>query len=886
MRRTGTGTGTCASRCLLAVALLAVAGDVPAAAGAPVYPLKKSVDRRYLVDQTDAPYLMVGDSPQALIVNISEADAEMYFADRSARGFNTLWINLLCTTYTGGRPDGSAIDGTLPFTDTIPFTGSYDLETPNEAYFVHVDRILDLAANHALQVILDPIETGGWLSTMLDNGATRCRDYGRYLGNRYRSFDNIIWMSGNDFQGWRDPNNDAVVLAVALGILDCDTRHLHTTELDYLVSSSLDDTRWLSILGLNATYTYFPTYARLQYDYNRPYFLPNFMVEANYEFESLQGPTTTAPILRKQEYWAMTSGSTGQLYGNGYIWPFLNGWQDNLDTPGAIQMGYLRTFFEPRAWYSLIPDTSHVVVTDGYGTYSDAGHVADNDYLTAARTPDGTLVIIYTPIIRTFTVDLSELSAEAVTRWYDPSSGTYVAVLGSPFPNTGTHDFTPPGNNGGGDGGWVLVLETQPPETEPPTVTLTSPAEGATVADTVQVSATATDNVGVVGVQFQMDRTNLGGEVLSPPYAVFWNTRTAPNGPHVVRATARDLAGNRGVDSVHVTVSNTVPPPPTDHLALAYAFDETGGTTTADASGNGNTGTLHGATFATGRNGNALAFDGTGDYAEAPNSQSLDIGGAGLTITFWALINSTSTGVDYVMVGKPWYATAMIPPYYQYGVEYSNGSNKTVDFFFGDPSGSLHGPFRMRSTPGVWTHVAYSYDGSLVRGYLDGVEMLSTPDMSSIEQRHNSLRLGVDGAYQQFFNGMLDDLRIYGRALTQSEVVSAMQTPVGSGESADVRIGAGEPPQDLTLAADAPNPFRLSTRISFTLPAEAEADLEVFDASGRLVRTIESGRLPAGRHRAEWNGVDAGGRAVPSGRYFLRLRSGGSERTVSTVLLR
>src|SRR6185436_238241 len=157
-----------------------------------------------------------------------------------------------------------------------------------------------------------------------------------------------IWMSGNDFQSWRNPGDDAVVRAVALGILDRDTNHLHTAELDYLVSSSLDDTNWNGILGLNATYTYFPTYARLWQDYNRANFLPNFLVEANYEFESLAGPVTTPAILRKQEYWTMTSGATGQLYGNGYTWPFIGGWQAHLDTPGAEQMRIMKTFFEPR----------------------------------------------------------------------------------------------------------------------------------------------------------------------------------------------------------------------------------------------------------------------------------------------------------------------------------------------------------------------------------------------------------------------------------------------------------------------------------------------------------------------------------------------------------
>src|ERR1022692_4749659 len=89
-------------------------------AGAPVYPLKQSASGRFLVDQSNTPCMIVGDSPQALVVNISEADAAEYFTNRNARGFNSLCIDLLCTTYTGGRTNGSTIDGTLPFTGTIP----------------------------------------------------------------------------------------------------------------------------------------------------------------------------------------------------------------------------------------------------------------------------------------------------------------------------------------------------------------------------------------------------------------------------------------------------------------------------------------------------------------------------------------------------------------------------------------------------------------------------------------------------------------------------------------------------------------------------------------------------------------------------------------------
>ena len=407
---------------------------------------------------------MVGDAPHSLVVNLSSSNAAIYLADRATNGFNTLWVEALCNTYTGGQANGSLLNGTLPFTNTIPSTSSYDLTTPNEAYFAYVDQIVRMAATNGIQVMLDPIETGGWLTTMLANGTTRCRTYGQYLGNRYKNFPNLIWISGNDFQNWSNASTDAVVTAVALGIKDEDTNHLQTVELNYNVSSSLDDPNWASIVGLNAAYTYYPTYDEVLHAYRQSTNTPVFLEEANYEYESLQGPVTTAPILRKQEYWTLLSGGVaGQLYGNHYIWPFLSGWQTNLDTPGALEMRYITSLFVPRAWYNLVPDTNHVVVTAGYGTYSSSGYVSANNYLTAAETADGSLVMVYTPVVGQFTVNMSKLNGPVVARWYEPSSGAYIPIAGSPFPNTGTQNFTPPGNNTDGDGGWVLVLETAPP---------------------------------------------------------------------------------------------------------------------------------------------------------------------------------------------------------------------------------------------------------------------------------------------------------------------------------------------------------------------------------------------------------------------------------------
>jgi uncharacterized repeat protein (TIGR01451 family) len=429
--------------------------------GSPVYPVRISGSNpRILVDQNNIPFLMVGDSPQSLVVNLSATNAAFYVADRATNGFNTLLMDAICTTYTFGRPNASLVDGTLPFTNTIA-GGYYDLTTPNPAYFSYVDGVINLCASNGILVMLDPIETGGWLSTMLANGTTNCRAYGQYLGNRYKNFPNLLWSNGNDFQNWSNSANDAVVLAVASGIMDKDTNHLQTVELEFYISSSLDDTNWAPIVGLNAAYTYSPTYAEVLHAYNQSSTIPTFMIEANYEYETNPITDGGSPrILRMQEYWTMLSGASGQLYGNYYSVRFPSGWQNYLDSPGVTQLQYMANLFGSRQWYNLVPDQTHVFVTGGYGQFAASGFLTGNNYVTAALTPDGSLGMAYLPQGGSITVAMTRFQNAVTARWFDPSANTFTNIAGSPFANTGPKNFTSPGNNSAGEPDWVLLLES------------------------------------------------------------------------------------------------------------------------------------------------------------------------------------------------------------------------------------------------------------------------------------------------------------------------------------------------------------------------------------------------------------------------------------------
>ena len=151
----------------------------------------------------------------------------------------------------------------------------------------------------------------------------------------------------------------------------------------------------------------------------------------------------------------MTSGAFGQLYGNGCTigfpgelnCPTPSNWKNSFDTTAATEISYLSGFFNSFAWYNLVPDQTHSLLTAGYGTYSAAGgDVASNDYATAALSTDNGLAMLYVPTSRTLTVNLARWAARyfALVRHYHQTLRRFSGPAS--LANSGSHNFATPGD--------------------------------------------------------------------------------------------------------------------------------------------------------------------------------------------------------------------------------------------------------------------------------------------------------------------------------------------------------------------------------------------------------------------------------------------------------
>jgi len=203
-------------------------------------------------------------------------------------------------------------------------------------------------------------------------------------------------------------------------------------------------------------------------------------------------------------------------------------------------------------------------------------------------------------------------------------------------------------------------------------------------------------------------------------------------------------------------------------LVAAYAFNEGTGTTVYDSSGNGNNGTITGATWTTaGKYGDALVFNGTNALVTVNDSTSLHLT-TGMTLEAWVNPSTvTSAWSDVIYKGND-----------NYWLEATSTSGGVPAAGATLGSADVDTPGTAALTTNTWAFLTETYDGSTLRLYVDGTQVSSLAQTGPIATSTNPLQIGGDSIFGQYFAGMIDEIRVYNVALSPQQIVADMNTPI------------------------------------------------------------------------------------------------------------
>ena len=303
-----------------------------------------------------------------------------------------------------------------------------------------------------------------------------------------------------------------------------------------------------------------------------------------------------------------------------------------------------------------------------------------------------------------------------------------------------------------------IAITTSATATNYPPVAVASatPTSGGAPLNVTFSSAGSTDVEGAT-LTYNWDFGDGASSTLASPAHTYSAT-----GSYTALLTVSDGTNFDAATPITITVAS-----PLSGLVAAYSFDEGAGSITTDVSGKNNSGTISNATWtASGKYGGALTFNGSNALVVIPPSTSLNVTNAmtqeawvypTVSKASWSTVMHRETDAYYLHASCP--DGAMLP---------ASGAtfNGTESYVAGASALPLN----------TWSHVASTYDGSSLKIYVNGVLSSTKTVSGSVQNNNNPLRIGGNYPYGQFFEGRIDDVRVYNRALSATEIQSSMNT--------------------------------------------------------------------------------------------------------------
>jgi hypothetical protein len=454
------------------------------------------VQKGYLVDGQGTPFFYNADTCWFLTFEASDEDVLLYLKDRAAKGITVVQ----CMVLPWVREGDDTWFGVHPFTDQ-------QFDKPNERYFRHVDFVVDAARANNITLCMALVWSGccgeGW-GPILNSAYNKQNDfeplkrYARFIGARYRDAGNVMIFLGGD-----SSENRVQFAQMAMALKEVAPNILiahhpsswygHPATRGIKSSTCKDEHGHGAYLDISWTYTYWP--GQNNREHSHPYWLnhiewnrnqnipqevsqarPFLLGEAGYENER----GSKVRRIRRLMHWNFICGASGHAFGNGSIWGLKPDWKAQLDSPGSIALGHMIDIYGTRPWWRLVPEQPRAeyfigdpIRIAGAETFILSGqeqydNIRSRDeergekFVTAAKTPDGRLVMAYFPHHYSkdgIEVDMTRLAGPAVGKWIDPQSAEETVVEGSPLANKGSRVFAPPGKNSFGDRDWILALE-------------------------------------------------------------------------------------------------------------------------------------------------------------------------------------------------------------------------------------------------------------------------------------------------------------------------------------------------------------------------------------------------------------------------------------------